>query len=129
MDLESRMPGFNEEKTGLFIPFWLADLFSDGMEYVEVGKREVLKMLIFRVRPVKIWRYNAQRTLLPQPACFWLKKGIRVILALFVKALIIIKPSTPGALTSWGDNQPVSSGSLRQRHNFCAYLFLLAAGN
>jgi len=42
------------EKTALFIPYWLADRFSDGLEVVERGKRSVLSMLIFKIRAVKM---------------------------------------------------------------------------
>jgi hypothetical protein len=38
--VESGITDFNGRKTGLFIPFWLADRFSDGLEVVEWGKKE-----------------------------------------------------------------------------------------
>jgi hypothetical protein len=36
--VESKIPGFNRIKTGLFIPFWMADLHFYGLEYGE-GKK------------------------------------------------------------------------------------------
>jgi len=36
--VKSKIPGFNRIKTGLFIPFWLADLHFYGLEYGE-GKK------------------------------------------------------------------------------------------
>ena len=38
MGLESEIADFNGRKTGLFIPFWLADLFSDRLRQREQGK-------------------------------------------------------------------------------------------
>jgi hypothetical protein len=44
---EPRITDFNGRKTGLFIPFWLANLFPDGLEDGETGKRPVLGMPVF----------------------------------------------------------------------------------
>jgi hypothetical protein len=41
-DLESDIAHFAGRKTGLIIPFWLADRRSDGLEQGETGKRAVL---------------------------------------------------------------------------------------
>jgi len=32
----SKINGFTERKTGLIIPYWLANLFPDGLEYGEM---------------------------------------------------------------------------------------------
>ncbi len=36
--MESEITGFNGRETGLFIPYWLAYLFSDGLKQGKQGK-------------------------------------------------------------------------------------------
>ena len=42
--LESEIASFAGRKTGLIIPYWLADRRSDGMKEEETGKRAVLSV-------------------------------------------------------------------------------------
>jgi hypothetical protein len=47
MGEESGITYFSARKTGLYIPFWLANRLSDWLEYWETDKRPVLGVPVF----------------------------------------------------------------------------------
>jgi hypothetical protein len=51
--LESEITSFAGRKTGLIIPFWLADRRSDGLELGGRGKKDCFGDLEFRAKPVE----------------------------------------------------------------------------
>jgi len=62
--LESGLTEFQERKTGLFIPYWLADRFSDWLVEQKGEKGLFLAYVFFEIRSVKMQEIDASKACL-----------------------------------------------------------------